>query len=315
MRGTTTSVQTLIESGHLLTRRFLFNSELSLGSSGTGNLEQPQHNDVDVGSCGGARNSQLHILNAVKLSLMLTRAFGRCYNIRKNVSFVLDDFVVKLELLLNACEDHGEASNPGDEQLPRTSTVDEFNAITSDDCDEWVLLDIEVKYLDSRFPSEHASTAAVMQSVGKLLFAIFSLNNNAFETEALYSKGEIERRTETLHHSSKTRRSASKSLFQQYIELRFPISVCRFLSDLIGSDMTHHSIISFDEIIHDLEQMISHPQVFLFNPANDFYTSTINFGQRYYGRSKELAKLFEITTIPNESRVDLEAIFVSGMDL
>ena len=315
MGGTTISVtvQTLIESGCLSRCALLFDQDLALDISGISG--QLQH---DESSDGGENNSSLRILNAVKLSLMLTRTFFQCYNDRKNdsalASLRMDGFVVKLQYSPNADEEDGETSRAGDEHIQSISSVDQFNTITSNGLIQWILLDMDVKYSDVRIPSTNMNIAILMQNVGKLLYAIFS-QNDAPAPEAQYSNGDKDKGIETTRRSPKTRRSASTSLFQQLIELGYPISVCRLLSDLIDGGTTHHPITSFDDIIRDLEQMNSHPHIFLHNPENEFYASSIHFGQRYNGRSKELAKLLEITTVPNERNFGLETIFVSGTDL
>lgn len=42
------------------------------------------------------------------------------------------------------------------------------------------------------------------------------------------------------------------------------------------------------------------------------HTSTLVFGQMYYGRSKQLSKLLDVTSVPNEQNTGLPVIFVSG---
>ncbi|KAL7546664.1 hypothetical protein ACHAWF_009998 [Thalassiosira exigua] len=113
--------------------------------------------------------------------------------------------------------------------------------------------------------------------------------------------------------SSKQRQRTDRHLFDRLLESGHPASIGRLLGDLIdGGSLSHHPITSFDDVIHELEQMRSKPHVFLFDPEDDFATSTLHFGQRYHGRSRELNALLEIATVPQECD-RLDAAFVSGV--
>mmetsp|Transcript_7551 Transcript_7551/g.17117 ORF Transcript_7551/g.17117 Transcript_7551/m.17117 type:complete len:1310 (+) Transcript_7551:61-3990(+) len=304
MGGTviTCTFQTLLDSGCLSRHVFLFDQEAYHDSTG---ILGHSHHD---GSDDGKNNSPLQIQNAVKLSLALARTFVQCLNGTKNnyalTSLRLDDFVVKMR------GKDGYTEEEGDEHLLSISSVDQFNAISSNSCIQWIIMD--VKCCCAQTSSVNMNTATLMQHLGKLIYAIFS-QNDASASETHFSNGDGARASKICAAAHKARRRMSKSLFEHLIESGKPISVCRFLNDLTGKGKTSHPIISFDDVIRDLEQMNSQPHIFLFNPEDTFYTLNLNFGQGYYGRSKELAKLLEITTVPNEINVGLEIIFISGI--
>ena len=328
------TVQSLVDSKCLSTIPFVFSTELSLNGSEISGQHQHDHDSND----GSEHASPLRILNAVKLSLMLSRACAQyCNDYRNDIdigSLRLDDFIVTLQYSAIAGEEDWETSRAaGEEQLFTISTVDQFNAINTSDCIRWIILDMDVKCSDARPTSENINVANLMPSLGKLLHAIFSPNNDAMTPDRQcsnehakqgiddisapdehYSSRDVATGIKSTRRGSKMRRSAKASLFQQLIESGYPTSVCRLLHDLIDRGDTHLSILSFDDIICDLEQMISQPHIFLNNPENEFYTSAINFGQIYFGRSKELAKIIEIATVPNGRSSGLEVMFVSGMD-
>lgn len=296
------TVPTLLDSGCLSRSTFLFDQEAYHDS--TGILGHSHHDCSD----DGANNSPQQIQNAVKLSLALARAFVQCHNGTKSnndlTSLWLDDFIVTMRRG-DVCAEEG-----GEYLLP-ISSVNQFNAISSNSCSQWIILD--VKCSCAQTSSVHIKTDTLMQHLGKLIYEIFC-QNNASSSETHYdygSEGDGLTSSDTKQH--KMRRRTSKSLFEHLIESGYPISVCRFLNDLTNRGKTSHPIISFDDVIRDLEQMNSQPHIFLFNPEDEFHTSKLIFGRGYYGRSKELAKLLEITTVPNKMNVGLETIFISGI--
>ena len=120
------TVQTLIETDYLSRSTFLFDKELSHDIPGIS--VQPQYHE---GSDGSQHNSPLRFLNAVKLSLMLTRAYCRCYNDLTNNEVLpllrLEDFVVKLQCSPNADEEAGETSRKGEEHLLSISYAGQLN--------------------------------------------------------------------------------------------------------------------------------------------------------------------------------------------
>ena len=139
---------------------------------------------------------------------------------------------------------------------------------------------------------------------------------------------------------------SSSSLFLTLIEKdaqQHPVSVCRLISDMMmmqskadgtkeqdeGLDISdkHHShVLSFKDVMDDLEQMIMNPEKFLYDQGTEFSsTNSLHFGQGYYGRTKELKKFIEVSTrnhqdskchngdiVDKENGGNVTAILVSG---
>ena len=274
----------------------------------------------DSGDSGQTRHDATHVQNAVKLALMLTRSFVQWYD-ENNFDAVeylqLDNFVVKLQCAPDADAEGGGVlpAKAGNDRFIPITTVDEFNEIMPTDQTQLVLLGIDIPYSEPQTPNNMMSApiGTVMETIGKLLRGIFIQKDAPVPDEVTSNIGQQAGGAELVEHASKIRRSVSKSLFERLIESGYPISVCRLLNDLTERGDTSHPITSFDDVMHELDKMNTHPHIYLHNPENGFITSSPHFGQRYYGRSKELAKLLEITTVPKESDTCLEVIFVSGI--
>ena len=166
------------------------------------------------------------------------------------------------------------------------------------------------------------------QILGKLLYSIFSMGQSP--PSDLFVAGTISPQPSNGaggsgadHSSSKSFRSAETSLFSELIEAKlFPVSACRLLSDLIdiGPDGKADSPVrSFEEVIQDLEQMMSQPQIFLHDP---YYPQGVPpppiFGRVFHGRKEEITTLLktavQIEKEDGESaKFGVESIFVSGI--
>jgi len=133
------------------------------------------------------------------------------------------------------------------------------------------------------------------------------------------------------------------SLFTNLVERGdIPISICRLLADVLdassGRDTTANNINgellqplasssninpahpSLTQIIADLEQMSTHPHLFLYDqPAEFFASGALHFGQRCYGRDEETKRVFEISTrLENQKLSAVENSPISlldGMDI
>ena len=307
------TAQLLLESGCLSTCEFLFEQDHPSDSSEISGTLQCHADDED-----GEKNAPRRVLNAVKLSLLLTRTCSQYYHRRGNsfdvAALRVDSFVVRLRCSPGADGEDGGTPRAGEEGVRSISSVDQFNALSSNGRLRCILLDMDVRCFDLGVASANTDVAAVMKSVGTLLYAIFA-PNGAQVPEVQASDCDIDRDLCITPPFSKTKRNASQSFFQQLIERNYPISVCRLLNDLIEGAKVPHPISSFEDIIQDLEAMNAQPHIFLHNPEIEFCASTIQFGQRHHGRSQELATLLEITTVPNTRNVGLETIFVSGKTL
>ncbi|KAL7536058.1 hypothetical protein ACHAXR_006893, partial [Thalassiosira sp. AJA248-18] len=191
----------------------------------------------------------------------------------------------------------------------------------------WTLLSIDIIpifKIDSNQKAPHHKKMSPMQILGNHIHAIYSRGNQ--QSFSLPSDTTISPDLEensSKQRSSKQRATNGRSLFSSLLETgEYPVSVCRLLSDMIESgdgESAENPFTSFDDVIQDLEQMSNHPETFLYDQGNDFYSSNVLFGQGCYGRVNELTKLLEIST-RLEGSDDLssppldgsEAVFVSG---
>jgi len=161
-----------------------------------------------------------------------------------------------------------------------------------------------------------------MQTLGKLLFSVFSLNKQELPPPDAFV-ADFADPTRQPKSSKKYSRASKTSLFSTLVETKaFPMPICRFLSDLIdiGSQgRAHHPFTSFEDVVADLEQMIASPQIFLhdsYNPQG-VMPSPPNFGQVYHGRNEELATLMKVAvemqlSSDDDNSDNLESVFVSG---
>ena len=119
---------------------------------------------------------------------------------------------------------------------------------------------------------------------------------------------------------SKSQRPSGINLFSQLVESNaYPTSICRLLSDMVDIGPKGRADDPFkctNDIIQDLEQMISHPNDFLHDDplAAGTTPSLPLFGQRYHGRTAEVRKLLEIPTRLEAIGTikGVEVIFVAG---
>lgn len=309
------TVETLIGSRCLSSSPFKLTSELpSLdGGDGFGVPGQTQRLQTtgDKNDNGNGHNSPLRIENAVRLSLLLTKAFARCYDLCGCASLTLDDFAVTLQPMDSPRTEEDERRPP-----ITVSTVDGFDgaaaaAAASGDGDGrgWILLDVAVRYLDARLPSPNVtpSSLVLVRSVGELLFALFFSDPNVVPVAGAEGGVDAAGADTSEGQAPKIRRRSST--FQKLIAAgECPIAVCRLLSDLMDGVTP-----SLADVVGELEQMVSLPQLFLHDPGSEFYARKLQFGQSYYGRREELERLLEVTTVPKDENEDrLEVIFVSG---
>ena len=126
-------------------------------------------------------------------------------------------------------------------------------------------------------------------------------------------------------------RMAEISIFSRLIGSRddnFPVSICRLLSDIMADDQP--SLLSFQDVTQDLEQMISRPQIFLHDSYNSPHSTeepyrSEMFGQKYYGRKEEISILMDVANQMKQSSSNnykhsqhpqhggINAVFISGI--
>lgn len=98
-------------------------------------------------------------------------------------------------------------------------------------------------------------------------------------------------------HSMKSRREKKFTIFETLSCLGVPASLCSMISALVGTNdegMTYRYE-NIVEVMHDLEAMISDPQLFLFDAGVPNITGRLEFpSNRIFGRAKETKQLYEI---------------------
>jgi len=168
--------------------------------------------------------------------------------------------------------------------------------------------------------SRYVSTTTPEQTLGELIHFIFSGGNLSL-TSTLNQKAPANVDSSSEERDARMKRNATETLFSTLVGVdTLPTSVCRLLSDLLcgtsgGSD-TRLNIcpISVQEVIQDLEHMCAYPQIYLYDPGSEFYSTNLLFGQRLYGRKAELTQLLGISTRLEGGSISngAECVLVSG---
>ena len=208
----------------------------------------------------------------------------------------------------------------------------------------WTLLGMEILAHNNKNEEKKSETISphdppeisMLQIIGKMICQIFSHQYNNKQTTSLPS---IFKRlsiamgksgyhqcnngvNNDLEQRNKKRVYKEESLFSELIDDDYPVSICRLLSDMIDIGINGKADSPFttlDDVITDLEQMSTYPEVFLYNPE-DIFSSNLRFGGRCYGRESQVASILGVASkvegnsIEEPSPTDgLEAIFISGI--
>eukprot|EP00581_Thalassiosira_minuscula_P019454 CAMPEP_0183717322 /NCGR_PEP_ID=MMETSP0737-20130205/10966_1 /TAXON_ID=385413 /ORGANISM="Thalassiosira miniscula, Strain CCMP1093" /LENGTH=1413 /DNA_ID=CAMNT_0025946739 /DNA_START=71 /DNA_END=4310 /DNA_ORIENTATION=+ len=284
-------------------------------------------------------------------------AIANCYDMRHN-NISLADFLIEFEPggdLTNDLEENeneeevgsgsGRGSRSrGEERCSPDKTIlllgiQDFspNKVTNADGEQWEQLS----------ESAHSqSKSSAIRILGGLLYSIFSQGEaiSSLLTEAsggadaddLSSLG---RSIASVGNCKFGQRSPTRSrvrvtevtLFLQILEQNsFPLSICRLLSDTIDTGVPDGKAAkpfeSLSEIMEDLEEMISRPQVFLHDAPSS--SPSPAFGHIFCGRKEEIATLMGIVNKMEESATTAasnannggggsdsgsETVFISGM--
>jgi len=176
-----------------------------------------------------------------------------------------------------------------------------------------------------------------IQRLGCLIYSVFSGGKDpppqysspslsAVSSYADTNKYHIEKEGRKL----KSSRREDTTILSDLLECNcYPISICHFLSDMIDTGPEGNATNPFttmEEILQDLEEMISHPYLFLHDSHSGVGIPILPaFGRQYHGRKKEVARFLEIPTrmevsnrsVSSKSQFGnnsgkVEAIFVSG---
>ncbi len=294
-------------------------------------------------------------LGASRLALLLARVFAKLEREDRieSACLQLDNFSVNLELddASYNPEQKKDQSDFGDDDFDNLlSDVlddppgqnDSISEVTAETAGErmWIVLDAEFRPAAVEGSDRSLYSAFIhgrvspMQILGNHINTIFSMKNPrtlAFLHRTMAPAPEPGPGTEMLPEeyeecsggrSSKQRARGTTSLFSTLLERgEYPAAVCRLLSDTMGSGeggQSNDPFASFEEVIRDLEQMTNLPEIFLDDQTNEFYSSGLHFGQRCYGRARELERFLEISTRLEQSEGTshcdgAEAVFVSGV--
>ncbi len=169
-----------------------------------------------------------------------------------------------------------------------------------------------------------------IQVLGCLLYAVFSKGNDPpshflpTNMNLPPTNDDINTKIELCDsyggRKSKSPRRAEKAIFYQLLNSdSYPVSICRFLADMIDIGPKGNAsdpFKCFDEIAGDLKRMKDQPGLFLYDFVNISGGSepiSPLFGRQYHGRTKELTQFLEIPTrLELQKSNRAEAIFVSG---
>ena len=280
------------------------------------------------GPTAQSSEKMLHSLNASKLALLLAKTFVKLglhsYTHDGNVSDIsslqLDNFFVRLSLDDVKCNGHETADTEaevdelellasavlddpeqGGNDISSTCQSNQSNpssatttTASSPNLSEntWTLHDIYILPSTNCIPDQ--GRLSPMQILGKHIQAIFSPMNHQLSSGLTKHTQNSDNYDASVQHPPKLRMLDNNSLFFTLVEAgNYPLSVCRLISDMVdvgNGGKSEHPFTTFDDVIDDLEQMTSHPQIYLHDPDNDFFSSNLQFGQRCFGRTKELTK-------------------------
>ena len=193
----------------------------------------------------------------------------------------------------------------------------------------WTILNVDCVPLSK---NGKVSTATSEQTLGDLIHSIFSGCNlgltsslPSFPFESFADIGDV-----LSARAAKIPRDAKETLFSSLVgACTLPISVCRLLSDLqednrkeaasppissTGDNSPRMPALSVEDVIQDLQHMSFHPEIYLYDPGTEFYSTKLLFGQRLYGRKDELTQLLGISTKLESASTGgkAECVIVSG---
>lgn len=200
-----------------------------------------------------------------------------------------------------------------------------------------IISPLALEEMDQINQNRFLNESKAIQRLGCLIYSVFSGGNDpppqysspslsAISSCADTNKYHFEREGRKL----KSSRSEDTTILSDLLECnRYPISICHFLSDMIDTGpegKATNPFTTMEEILQDLEEMISHPYLFLHDSHSGVGIPTLPvFGRQYHGRKKEVARFLEIPTrvevinrsVSSQSQLGnnsckVEAIFVSG---
>ena len=292
----------------------------------------------DTAAAGKNNATNLNGNSSGKINSPPTLAEGVGYEEKKIGANVDDDDIIDPELLLSVAFDAPNQGGEAKVDIPQDSGAQHAStkALAGND----VIFDPSVSPLNKNIPG---STTWTILDINIICHNSSNISSNQFtpiqllgnHIHAIYSQGNEQHLSSPIGRTgcesgggdfsgdppSSKQRMVSHELFSTLIERGYPVSVCRLLSDMIdlgGTGNADNPYTTLDDVIQDLEQMASCPELYLYDQDNNFYSSNILFGQRCYGRVNELEKILEISTRLEQSHAQsssidrAEAVFVSG---
>lgn len=178
---------------------------------------------------------------------------------------------------------------------------------------------------DVPISTPRSSHESMIQHLGELMYTIFSQNKKKLhDFEALRCNAEPDKCTSSTE-TQDTPLEDKPSLFSNLFKTgEYPVSVCRLLSDMIDTGIGGKADTPFktiNEVTADLEQMSSHPNIFLYDADNDDGDFKVLFGERHYGQMNEISQLLSISAGMEASSPDnlpsastpSEVVFIAGV--
>ncbi|KAL9181842.1 hypothetical protein ACHAXT_012185 [Thalassiosira profunda] len=253
----------------------------------------------EAGLPGNFGGSGTVIETATRLALVLTRLFASSRSEFHAETFQLRDFVLTVDLGF----DEGNI----EERLRGR-----------------VLLRMDALAPARAQPKQLQGTdASEMQALGKLLYSVFALGQappDDLSDESPVSSAQGDNFADVFERSATRFCGSANAVFPRLVEdKQFPVTVCRLLSDLLDVE-SNTRFASFEDVVQDLQEMISRPQIFLHDSDQQRPPPVFGHGQASYGRKEEVAILTGVTSrvehsllLPASPMATVEAVFVSGM--
>lgn len=175
----------------------------------------------------------------------------------------------------------------------------------------WTILEMAIQVSETNSSATNAivksqSTYLLkIQHLGRMMYEVFSPGEHqALQETSLLGKYGAEKpcnnEFDVVERHSKLRRYRENSIFSYLLELgHCPYSVCRLLSDMIGPGVDGTADCPFttiEDVIEDLAQMSSHPQLYICDPEDCFISSKLLFGLGVFGRTKEVASIIRVAS-------------------
>lgn len=209
-------------------------------------------------------------------------------------------------------------------------TFERINAASDNFQTQWSLLGIELQQECSLNKEKSGRPPqSLLPLLGRMIHAIFTPADfgqdhlhTVFEMSLVLQEGASicdERKDE--QPCSKLQRRKDRSLFFDLVEASgYPVSVCRLISDAIESPVeTAMGVtpITLDNVIEDLGQMSSRPEIYLDDPEDGFFSSELRFGHGCYGRTEQVTRILEVASSLEASGARssdcVEAVFIKGI--